>query len=68
MDTKDNSSTSIIPKENVVVSDTEVKNKEQKVNSTDILLEQLVVKTENGASTEEVVSSAIKVVIYRKTS
>lgn len=62
VDTKDNSSTPIIPKENVVVSDTEVKNKEQKVNSTDILLEQLVVKTENGASTEEVVSSAIKVV------
>lgn len=62
VNTKDDSSTSIIPKENVVVSDTEVKNKEQKVNSTDILLEQLIVKTENGASTEEVVSSAIKVV------
>ena len=62
VNTKDDSSTPIIPKENVVVSDTEVKNKEQKVNSTDILLEQLIVKTENGASTEEVVSSAIKVV------
>lgn len=59
---KDDSSTPIIPKENVVLSDTEVKNKEQKVNATDILLEQLVVKTENTASTEEVVSSAIKVV------
>lgn len=62
VNTKDDSSTPIIPKENVVVSDTEVKNKEQKVNATDILLEQLVVKTENTASTEEVVSSAIKVV------
>lgn len=62
VNTKDDSSTPIIPKENVVLSDTEVKNKEQKVNATDILLEQLVVKTENGASTEEVVSSAIKVV------
>ena len=62
VNTKDDSSTPIIPKENVVVSDTEVKNKEQKVNSTDILLEQLVVKTENTASTEEVVSSVIKVV------
>ena len=60
--TKDNASTPIIPKANVVVSDTEVKNKEQKVNATDILLEQLVIKTENTASTEEVVSSAIKVV------
>lgn len=62
VNTKDDSSTPIISKENVVVSDTEVKNKEQKVNATDILLEQLVVKTENGASTEEIVSSAIKVI------
>lgn len=68
VNTKDDSSTPIIPKENVVVSDTEVKNKEQKVNATDILLEQLVVKTENGASTEEVVSSAIKVVTEEATN
>ena len=62
VNTKDDSSTPIISKENVVLIDTEVKNKEQKVNATDILLEQLVIKTENTASTEEVVSSAIKVV------
>lgn len=68
VNTKDDSSTPIIPKENVVVSDTEVKNKEQKVNSTDILLEQLIVKTENGASTEEVVSSAIKVVTEEQSN
>lgn len=56
---QDNLTTPVIPKENIVTSDTEVKNKEQKVNSTDVLLEQFVVKTQNGVSTEEVVSSVI---------
>ena len=56
---QDNLTTPVIPKENIVTSDTEIKNKEQKVNSTDVLLEQFVVKTQNGVSTEEVVSSVI---------
>ncbi|PUE64002.1 flagellar hook-length control protein FliK [Arcobacter caeni] len=59
---KQNLDTLIIPKKNSNSSNLEIKTKEQKVNSTDILLEQIVTKTQNGISTQEVVSSDIKVI------
>ncbi|MFA6740138.1 MAG: flagellar hook-length control protein FliK [Arcobacteraceae bacterium] len=64
---KQNLDTLIIPKENSNSSDLNIKTKEQKVNSTDILLEQIVTKTQNGVSTQEVVSSDIKVITENET-
>lgn len=59
--------TLIIPKENSNSSDLNIKIKEQKVNATDILLEQIVTKTQNGVSTQEVVGSDIKVLTENET-
>ena len=67
LEIKQNLDISIIPKENTNSSDLNIKTKEQKVSSTDILLEQIVTKTQNGVSTQEVVSSDIKVIVKDET-
>ena len=64
---KQNLDTSIIPKENSVTIDLSIKTKEQKVNLTDVLLEQTEIKTQNGITTQEVVSSDIKILAENET-
>ena len=64
---KQNLDTPIIPKENSVTIDLSIKTKEQKVNLTDVLLEQTEIKTQNGITTQEVVSSDIKILAENET-
>ena len=64
---KQNLDTPIIPKENSVTIDLSIKTKEQKVNLTDVLLEQTEIKTQNGITTQEVVSSDIKILAEKET-
>jgi len=64
---KQNLDTPIIPKENSVTIDLSIKTKEQRVNLTDVLLEQTEIKTQNGITTQEVVSSDIKILAENET-
>ena len=54
-------------KKNSVTIDLSIKTKEQKVNLTDVLLEQTEIKTQNGITTQEVVSSDIKILAENET-
>lgn len=64
---KQNLNTPIILKENSVTIDLSIKTKEEKVNLTDVLLEQIEIKTQNGITTEEVVSGNVKVLTENET-
>ena len=64
---KQNFDTPIITKKNSVTIDLSIKTKEQKVNLTDVLLEQTEIKTQNGITTQEVVSSDIKILAENET-
>lgn len=64
---KQNLDTPIILKENSVTIDLSIKTKEEKVNLTDVLLEQIEIKTQNSITTEEVVSGNVKVLTENET-
>ena len=64
---KQNLNTPIILKENSVTIDLSIKTKEEKVNLTDVLLEQIEIKTQNSITTEEVVSGNVKVLTENET-